>query len=236
MVNRQNILLLCLCFSVFGLVGCTSAKNLTEEEQDMIAEYSAGVLLQHEEKYEQRLIKQDAAPTQEPTAEPAAVTPVPTVTPASGEESQSEDEEEKLNEISLDQLYHVDGLKVTYDSYLFCKEYPKKSNAFQMTAKKGERLMIVRFNVQNTTSKVLKVNLLKREIGYSLEIDGETYEPTIAIQKNGGLNYLKTSLEPGKSEEAIVVYNIPKEKAEAAKESLVITVRDGDNVSKVQIK
>ena len=94
--------------------------------------------------------------------------------------------------------------------------------------------MIVRFQVKNATSKKLKVDLVKRKISYSLDMDGTVYDPSIAIQENGGLNFLKTNLKPGASESAILVYEIPEDAKEA--NSLVLTVKDKQNVSTIQVK
>ena len=172
------------------------------------------------------------------TEQPAAAIPEPTKQPEapadqSAEESGTE-EEEIVNEVSLDDLYQVEGMKVSYDSYVVCKSYPKKSSMFQLTAKKGKRLLIVRFQVKNATSKKLKVDLVKRKISYSLDMDGTVYDPSIAIQENGGLNFLKTNLKPGASESAILVYEIPEDAKEA--NSLVLTVKDKQNVSTIQVK
>ncbi len=237
MLKKKSILLLCLCSSMCMLVGCAGSRDLSEEQRDVIAEYSAGVLLQHYSGYSRKLEKQEGmAPVE--TEQPAAAIPEPTKQPEapadqSAEESGTE-EEEIVNEVSLDDLYQVEGMKVSYDSYVVCKSYPKKSSMFQLTAKKGKRLLIVRFQVKNATSKKLKVDLVKRKISYSLDMDGTVYDPSIAIQENGGLNFLKTNLKPGASESAILVYEIPEDAKEA--NSLVLTVKDKQNVSTIQVK
>lgn len=233
MVKKRQILLLCLCFSVLMLAGCAQGRNLSEEQQDLVAEYSAGVLLQHEDSYERRLLKQEElAETAQPTVT-ASSTPKSTPSHAPDRGSAS-GEEETVKEISLNTLYGVPGMDVTYQSYTICREYPKKNSVFQLTAKKGERLLVVKYKVKNTTSKSLKVNLINRQIGYTMNLDGTEYEPTIAIQKNGGLNYLKTTIKPHSSQQAIVVYSIPK--ASSNPEHIVVTVKDKDHIHTLNIK
>lgn len=234
-MKKRQILSLCLCFSMLMLAGCTQGRDLSEEQQDLIAEYSAGILLQHESSYEKRLLKQEETEGPAETAQPLeTASPTPESTPSQMPDREAADEEETVNEIPLNDLYKVPGMNVTYESYTFCREYPKKSSVFQMTAKKGERLLVVKYKVKNTTAKSLKVNLIKRKIGYTMNLDGTEYEPTIAIQKNGGLNYLKTTLKPHSSQQAIVVYNIPK--ASMNPEHIVVTVKDGDNASTINVK
>lgn len=232
---KKGFFLLCLLSSMCMLAGCAEGKDLSEEEQDVIAEYSAGILLQHYSKYNRRLEKQENP--QPAATDPEAPAPTPKEEPGGTQSfvpgSEEADQEENVNEVSLNDLYNVPGLKVQYDSYVVCKSYPKNS-AMQLTAKEGERLLVVRFHVKNTKSGPLKVNLIKRNIDYVMNLDGTEYKPTIAIQQNGGMNYLKTNLKPGATETAILLFEIPK--ASGNPGSLTMTVRDGDNVSVINCK
>lgn len=231
MLKKKAIFLLCLLFSVCMLAGCVEKKDLSEEQQDVIAEYSAGILLQHYNKYNRRLVKEEkpeSADTQL-TAPTATPTPEPDQAGQSVQGNAEADQQENVNEVSLDELYNIEGLKVDYDSFVIGKSYPKKSSMFQLTAKKGENLLVVRFRLKNTKSKPLKVNLIKRKIDYVMNMDGTEYKPTIVIQENGGMNYLKTNLKPGASETAILLFEIPE--ASQNPESLTLTVRDGENAS-----
>lgn len=226
MVNKKYILSLCLCLSMFALAGCVESKDLTEEQQDIIAEYSAGVLLQHEESYDRRLVKQESVSVPEPTAAPTA-TPAPAETESS--ESAAENEPAPVNEVSLNDLYQVAGMEVSYNSYKICKEYTQ-----EVTAGADERLFVVKYTVKNTTSKPLKIDLTERKIAYRLTLNGTDYDATPGFLKNGGMNFLKTTVKANSSEEAVVVFKIP----EAAKnpDSAVVTVRDNDKTSTQKIK
>ncbi len=226
MVNKKRILSLCLCFGVFALGGCAKTTDLTEKQQDLIAEYSAGLLLQYEDSYERKLVPAEAVATPVPTAV-VEVKPTPTPTPESAVETISgveNEEEETFQQVSLNDMYQVKGVTISYETYVLGREYPKKASAFQMTAKKGEQFFVARFQVKNTTGDKKKINLQRRELAYPLVLNDEEYQPTIVIQKNGGLNYLKTSLQGKASEEAILVYNLPTSVKKIS--SAVIRVRD----------
>ncbi len=223
MVNKKRILSLCLCFSVFALGGCVKTSDLTEEQQDLIAEYSAGLLLQYEEKYERKLMPEEPEAT--PGATPVeVVTPTPTPESVEEEAAGTEEEEEPFQQVALNDMYQVKGVTISYESYLVGREYPKKASAFQMTAKKGEHFFVARFRIKNTTAGKKKLDWQRRELSYPLVLNEEEYQPTIVIQKNGGLNFLKTTLDGHSSEEAILVYNIPTSVKKIS--SAVLTVRD----------
>lgn len=66
----RQIRFLCavLAVSVLSLTGCADIKNLSEEQENEIAEYAAGVLLQNSDKYPYRLItKEEKEVTETPT-------------------------------------------------------------------------------------------------------------------------------------------------------------------------
>ena len=70
----RQIRFLCavLAVSVLSLTGCADIKNLSEEQENEIAEYAAGVLLQNSDKYSYRLItKEEKEVTETPTPMPA---------------------------------------------------------------------------------------------------------------------------------------------------------------------
>ena len=74
----RQIRFLCavLAVSVLSLTGCADIKNLSEEQENEIAEYAAGVLLQNSDKYPYRLIaKEEKEVTETPTPMPATPTP-----------------------------------------------------------------------------------------------------------------------------------------------------------------
>lgn len=244
MKYNKILLLFLMLFSMTSLCGCVNVQEMTEEQSDLVAEYSAGVLLRYSYRYDRRLITKEqlAAENQkENGAENAVhseVTATPDITPtpqpaATGDTaSGSSVEEPQATErptVALNDVYHIDGLDFSYQSSRFCKKY-----STQITAEKGQTLFVATFNVKNQTGKKQKVNLGKRKISYKLTVDGSEYQPTINILSNMGLNYLNTSIPSGKSEKAVLIYRMSEERKQASE--ITLSVEDGDKVSIVKIK
>lgn len=219
MINRKYILSVCLCLVMLMLAGCVQARELTEEKQDIIAEYSAGIVLQHADNYKKRLEKQEnpAAPE---SSQPPQVTAAPenTNTPEPVQAAES-GEEPALAQVSLNDLYQVSGMSAEYVSYKSCSKYTN-----QIVAHKGEWLYIVNFRVSNSTKKPLKVDLSKRGIKYLLNVDGSEYQAHPSFLENGGMNFLKTTIPSGASKKAVVVFCVPEKAKNPG--SATVTVRD----------
>lgn len=225
-MKRSGCLMLCFCLSAALLNGCSSA-DLSEENQDKVAEYAAEVVLKHDANYDNKLIDTEAAAT--PTPE-AGRQPEGTQEPAAEADSAvSEDgqqpEETPVPEVSMDELYQLKDVSISYQSYDICSQYPKKSD-FPMIAKKGETFVVVTFVAENKSSAKTKVDLIKRRISYELQLDDVQYDPTIAMLANGGLNNFKTTLKAKEKQKVVLMYNIPKDAAKA--ENLTLTIKEGD--------
>ena len=166
-----------------SLTGCMdSVKDLSDEKSDMVAEYSAGLLLRHSDSYSKRLVTkadQTGNNSQEDvqtTATPAPVvsqTPVPPAASASLVPSESQTAESSppvsgsavdttMPSVKLGDIYKKDGLQVTYGSYRFCRQY--KSGSSQITAKSGNVLLVVDFRVKNTRRSKRKIELGNKKI------------------------------------------------------------------------
>ena len=240
--NRIAFLLLTL-FLMLSLCGCVNGPDISEEQSDLVAEYAAGVLLRYSNQYDRRLITKeqiekenqkknaDSTAAPETTAAPSATpTPVPSsenepVPNDSGMEEQSTEQPT----VPLNEIYRIEGLNFSYQSYRFCKKYNS-----QIKAEDGQTLLVVEFNVKNQSGKKKKVSLGKKKIAYKLMVDNSEYQPSISILENMGLTYLDTTIPAGKSENAVLIFRMSEERKEAAAISLAI--EDGNRVSMVKLK
>lgn len=243
---------LILAFSSVSLMGCSIVPDLTEQEQGLIAEYAAGTLLQHSEKYDRRLVTEVSADGEEaqPTAE-ATVTPSASPSPAPTDTDQGTSPVQAATQaavsdgttggsesVSLKELYNISGVTFSYKKSEFCKSYPKKPSAGLSATKaaKGETLYVVTFSVKNNSGKKKKISLAERNLDYTLKVDGNEFKPGVTILENMGLNYLNTTLASGRSEEAALVFSMSAERKNAATITLVITDEKNNKTTEVTIQ
>lgn len=265
-------MMLSLLAMVFILGGCMNVQDLTEKETDIVAEYSAGILLRYSDQYERRLMAKENK-GEDQTAVPA-VTPVPTPnetiipdgsetaanstdetggsadgTGAGGTDaadgnangadaaSGSSAEEDTSEQVSLNDLFHIKGLDLSYKSYQFCDKYPKGDNdTFAITAGKGETLLVVHFQVRNKSGAKKKFSLGERakDISYTLNVDGNEYQPGINILKNTGLNYLNTTIKKGGKEDAVLIFTMAEERRQAS--GISLQIKEGNKAVNLQLK
>lgn len=237
MLKRNSFFILLTILSILSLTGCAGVSDLTEEQSNLIAQYSAGVLLRYSDDYERRLITKEQLKKQgmeETATEQPGAEATPAVSSASTASPTDEAAQQKPAEtpgVTVNDFFQFDGVTVDYDSYRFASRYGDT----QIRADEGETLLIATFVLKNTTGETKKLNLIKRtDISYEADVDGEQYQPGISILKNGGLNQLSTTLKSGEKEKAVLIYRMNKEKKNAA--SVVITLSDGNRNAKVTLR
>ena len=231
----RQIRFLCavLAVSVLSLTGCADIKNLSEEQENEIAEYAAGVLLQNSDKYPYRLItKEEKEVTETPTPMPAT----PTAAQASDAPQESQPEqtaaapEDSKKEVSLDDLYHLKGVSILYTSYCLADKY----GSSQIRAEQGKKLLVAEFSLKNNSGAKKKVKLIdRRKITYQLNVDGTTYSPQISLLENQ-LDYLEAVIAKGKSQKAVLVFQVDKNATNAS--SIDLSIEEGNNKTSVKMK
>ena len=228
----RQIRFLCavLAVSVLSLTGCADIKNLSEEQENEIAEYAAGVLLQNSDKYPYRLItKEEKEVTETPTPMPAAAQASDAPQESQPEQTAAAPEDSK-KEVSLDDLYHLKGVSILYTSYCLADKY----GSSQIRAEQGKKLLVAEFSLKNNSGAKKKVKLIdRRKITYQLNVDGTTYSPQISLLENQ-LDYLETVIAKGKSQKAVLVFQVDKNATNAS--SIDLSIEEGNNKTSVKMK
>ena len=101
-----------------------------------------------------------------------------------------------------------------------------------ISAHKGKELLIVHFRLKNKSSVSQKVNLMKKELQYTLTADGETVgSPLMTILRND-LQYFKEKMAPGRSSEAVLVFETDKKQT---LQNMSIQVTNGKMTGEIAI-
>lgn len=232
-----------------GLTGCASKSvSLTEKENDMIAEYIAGKLLQYDKEYDKALVyNQDIAGEETIGQEPIETgtnTPVPTVSTTPTTPTVSTAPEEDPNNVSatvaptyveLSQVFNKKEFNITYSKFDYYSSYPKDSKPtyFTFEASKDNQLIIVEFDITNLTDKSDTLNLIKSNIKYQIIVNEEnTYSSLLTVLEND-ISYLNMKLDANETEKAVLAFEVPKN---SVINNLSLLASKDDNTAMIKLK
>ena len=184
-----------LAMSAVMLTGCVDAMpDMTTEQSDIVAEYAAGLLLKYSPNYNYRLVSDEelaAALAQENTieeeTESEAVTETEETKASSEETAKEQDETQQSTESAAEQIVQdvvdVDAdlavelgidaeIALRYQSFEICDSYPQNASGFSGTdAKQGKKLLVLHFDLENTSDEVIPCNLYDASLKLRVNIN-----------------------------------------------------------------
>lgn len=251
-MKKKICLLAIMSVSIMLLSACSSTKTLEDENNAIIAQYIAGSVLKFDTNYQEGLVYAYQRPS---SGKDTVAEPVQTVNVSKEEDITKSDSasnkdvnKDNSNETSketnketnketyseLSDIYGNKNLTVEYKKFITASNYTGdySEQAFNVEAKSGNQLVILEFKIKNNSSKKQTVNLVRSGISYELKIGNNTYYPILSIVSND-IQYLKSTIAPGKSKNAVLIFEIPKK---TKVNNTTLTVTNIDNVSQVKVK
>lgn len=181
---RRYIGIAIMLVSAMGICGC--GKDLTIDENRMIGEYAAELLLKYDADYQDSLEEEDTTESSkqnEATEHSSEISETEATTEATSEESSSASTEEASTEEQQDppsvdsdiqdiaEIIGIEGIQIKYNRCMFLERYPsvdQDGSFIYLEADPGYKLVVVKFDIENTQSQDIQVDLLNTDIEYRL--------------------------------------------------------------------
>lgn len=229
-IKLKKIYVVMLVASIV-LTGCTSFPDLSDEQSDMISQYIVGAVLNNTKGY-QYSFKYDRT-VLEPTLPPA-----PTFTPAPkannkvpNSNSNSNGSKPVIENVSLNEVYNIEGINIQPVSVKSSKNIVTDFSS--VSADAGKKLIIVSFKIKNNLSRAQNVNLVNKNIRYSLTMDGKSYGQAMLTIVEGDMMGFNENIAAGKSKEGVLLFQANKS---AKVKKVEIEAVSGSKKSVVNIK
>ena len=105
----------------------------------------------------------------------------------------------------------IDGAKIIFRDYSIVDMYPatdEQGEFIYLEASEGYQLLVLKFDVLNTTSDMVSVSLLEKELDYRIVCNGtKAANPMLTILMDD-LGTLETNVEPNVPQEAVLIFQI----------------------------
>lgn len=235
-MRKKYLSLILFCITCSLLTGCTDVIELTDTETRLIAEYAGELLLKYDVNYDDRLDEGDKIEQElEEEAEEAAengILPVTTeeiTTEAVTESEQGHNLNSQIDDVDdqasteavttepvhvesdIAKILGFEGISITCKDYLITDQYPTDSDEdhfIDLQATEGYKLLVVRFNVTNTSSDVMNLTMLDEAVDYRIVCNGNrAANPMLTILMND-LATMETVLSPSETQEGVLVFQV----------------------------
>lgn len=233
-VYKKIFLILSAMLSVTFLTACESL-DYTEEQEDIIANYAANVVLKHDVKYKYKYIT-DLEETETTTNNQMSGQ----YEPPAGDGNQSGQESGNTGQIveSIAQAFGIPaGIQADFVDYSVVSSYPSgnsENNVFVMKAVENSNLLVVKFRLTNQTAQDIPVNLMASGKKYKgILNENKKYNAQLTLLLDA-LNTYEGVISAGEGKELVLVFQTQLDSKEDVK-SLSVSVAD-DNGQEKTIK
>lgn len=210
-----------MCIFCFALLsGCASYPNLTDEEMDLVAEYAAGLLLQHSEKADNRLMKvEDALLVLESEKQEEAEKPAvekeeepekpQEETPDKPEEPDTPVTDNTQQEVVSGPMNEVLGLSnftLVSNGYEIKDSYPDGSGAFfALDATDGNKLLVMKYTLSNNGTESTAVDMLSSSSKFRVSLNGNGYKHAMSTMLLDDLSTYVGNIASGATVELVLI-------------------------------
>lgn len=233
-----------LMVMMFVLSGCgTQMPDLTGEEEQMVGEFAANLLLRYDANNRSRLISREEVEQEllerqqwqellESIKKEEGMRPVedtPTV----------EIGEETAGGVygSAEEFFAMSsGVKVAYQGYKVCDSYPEsEADFFALDATEGKRLVVLQFTLSNNSGREQEVDILKQNPVNKLTINGTYNTNMLTTLLLDDMSTYRGTLANGESVQLVLLAEVDDDVANGIS-SMILRMKDSTNSCAIQLQ
>ena len=240
--------------------GCTQVIELTDEENHLIAEYAAELLLKYDKYYKQRYNPDDITEAEVQT-ETEAVTETTTETTESDvTETVATTEEDFVNtseapqtpeqtiaesvSATVDSDFDIaafigeERISIRYAYYMIADRYPSYDQDgmyIEIEAPEGYKLLVLKFNVENKTNEPQDIDLYSRDVNYNIIVDNSRKTKQMFTILMDDLYTYEKTIDASSREEVVLLYTLSDSVAEKLSD-LKLQVEYGETSAVLQLQ
>ena len=220
---KRRLLAGLIACGIFVTTVCGQVIDLTDEENHLIAEYAAELLLKYDRNYDTRYNPDELEDTTETMTETDATTEATTEqdAPADGQTTQAQPvTDEAVKEdigATVDSDFDIAAfvgesrISVRYAYYMVVDSYPSYDQDgmyIEVQAPEGYKLLVLKFEVENKTNEDQAVDLYNKDVNYNIVVDNSrTTKQMLTILADDLYTYDKT-IQASSREETVLLYTV----------------------------
>lgn len=230
--------------TVTGVTGCGKAIALTQEQQNLVVEYSAQSVLKHDKNYKELKVKKikDEQETTTGTADTDSdITPVTDDNQDTNSGNTDSDNEQntvtdaEANSKDMAEAIGMSPVTLTYTGMDVTSKYPDTSDTqFVLNATEGKSLLVLKYNMTNNTASDINVPMMASDTTLKASVNGKEHSALLTLLLDA-LNTYTGTISPGQSIPLVLVFQISQEEGKDI-QSLNLIVKSADAKTTFNLK
>lgn len=235
---KRKILLISIIYIMANIVGCVKGVDLDETQQDKLVGYAVYSVLEHDKNYMVGLNDVEELMAEDTTEQPGSDTQTQgnDNKPSTGSDSLVDDKPSVVT-TTMEKALDVDGLSIKYTDVVVDEVYPRVEGepAFALKAFTGNRLVVLQFNVTNTTNSDISLDMASKNLTIKGTFNNSIKTIAQVTLLPEALNTLKETIPAGKTVQAVLVFEMTEANANNLA-SIVLDIKSSKGTNQVNIK
>lgn len=226
----------------FALTGCIdSMPDMTEEQQALVAEYAADLILKHSGIYDDGLADSEEMieETQEetiPEIEPEPETLEETESEPEMVEAEETEEGMETVDMPLADFLGLTDMDIVYEDMLLTDSYPEDESAyFSINVSEGKQMLVLRFDISNLAEAGAECDILSASPQFYVSINDNGRKKAMSTLLLDDLATYKGELAAGEQVTAVVVTEVDGALTEEDIQSVTLEAVVGEEVLKAEL-
>ncbi|MBQ8247667.1 MAG: hypothetical protein IJZ42_11090 [Lachnospiraceae bacterium] len=233
---------------VLSLSGCASAiPELSADEQDMVTQYMADMLLKYDVNYQASLLegeelaialeeqreKEEAARLEAEEQERLEQEKVEASKP---DDIEITDTPQYAGVDSMADASNLENVAFDYLGYELTSRYPNADEGelvFAMTPTAGNELLIMKFNLANISGSDCEIDMINSGTSYAVKINEGSYAPALTSLLENDLSTFIATLPKESGAEVVLISEVP---SGTQIDTIVLYVRAQDGNLEIQLQ
>ena len=224
---------------IICLTGCSNQiPDLSEEDQNLVSEYAAQLLLKYDENFSPRLMTEEmvsenaaAEVVKEEVVESVSDNlPTSSENTISNEQTQTEEVTSLISgaqKMDLAKFLGVESLSISYIDSKTYDIYPEKENEIlTVNAEPGTKIVVSRFAVTNTSATDVICDMLNKEVTYEITFDGEKKYKVLTTMLLDDFTTYSDTILPNETKELVFLTEVPEEVSQIDRVFLLLTYQE----------
>ena len=218
-MRKRIVSTLLLSTLAISATGCASKVDMTKEQTELVADYLASVIVKYDQNQNiNKLVKLEepvvmptpvVVPTVAPTKEPSQIENVITME-NSESDSSGNTAIDKMDKITLESLYGLKNISITYKNVKEYSIYPNKESSNVISASAGKKFLAVSFTIKNNQKEDVEVNLLQHKVNFVLKDSEGKLHSSIPTLLDEDMTYYHETCKANSTQNVVVLFEVDK--------------------------
>ena len=213
---KKKVTAIIIIIVLAGLTGCVQTTELDKEQELQFIEYSVYSVLEHDKNYMIGLNQVEIESEPETESDATDNQQQEPETDGQGQSNQNQGGTTVQATDNINDALGIEGATVKYAGVSVCDSFPEAENipSFVIKAVSGKKLVVLKFDITNTTDSDMKVDLSSKKLSFKGIFNGSVKTNVLVTLLPEAMNTFDDVIPAGGTIQTVLVFEISESYAD----------------------